>query len=214
MSKLFSSAALLCAVMFLGSCGTLPTSTTSTGSSSSSSSTSGLASLLGNALGGLLSNSSSVKQADLVGTWKYQAPDCRFESENLLKQAGGEIAAQEVEAKMSEAFSKVGIVKGSCQMAFDNSGNWSMAMGSKNISGTYTFTESNRQIVLSGALGLVNMTGVVCKNGQNLSVLFDSQKLLTLISLAGSLSNNATVKTVSSILGSYDGMKVGFEMGK
>ena len=32
----------------------------------------------------------------IVGTWTYQAPECQFESDQLLAKAGGEIAAKEV----------------------------------------------------------------------------------------------------------------------
>lgn len=53
---------------------------------------------LGNLLGQLLNNSSTLTQDDLVGTWKYQSPDCVFESENLLAKAGGEVAAQKSRA--------------------------------------------------------------------------------------------------------------------
>lgn len=215
MKKTFYGVALLSLLLTLEGCGTTPSATSSVASSASSASNAtGLASLLGNTWGAIIGNSASVKQADLLGTWNYQAPDCRFESENLLKQAGGEIAAKEVEAKMSEAFSKVGITKGACQFTFAENGNCSVTMGGRTISGTYTFGESTRQLAISGAFGLLNMTGVVCRNGKSLSILFDSQKLLSLISVVGSLSHNAAVKSMSSILGSYDGMKVGFEMKK
>lgn len=30
----------------------------------------------------------------IVGTWTYQAPECQFESDQLLAKAGGEIAAK------------------------------------------------------------------------------------------------------------------------
>ena len=53
---------------------------------------------LGNLLSQLLNNSSTLTQDDLVGTWKYQSPDCVFESENLLAKAGGEVAAQKIES--------------------------------------------------------------------------------------------------------------------
>ena len=36
----------------------------------------------------------------IVGTWTYQAPECQFESDQLLAKAGGEIAAKEVEEKI------------------------------------------------------------------------------------------------------------------
>lgn len=213
MRKMYFWAVLLSTVCILSSCGTTnPASKTSNQATSTSNGTA--SSGLGNLLGALLGNSSEVKKADLIGTWNYEAPDCRFESENLLKQAGGEIAAKQVEAKLSEAFSKVGIVKGTCKLEFTENGTCKVIMGGHTINATYVFDEATRQLTLSTAFGLANMTGTVYKSGKKISVLFDGQKLLTLISWAGSLSSSTTVKSVSSILGSYDGMLVGLELVK
>ena len=75
--------------------------------------------------------------------------------------------------------------------------------------------EENRLVTFTGALGLTSFSATVCKSGSNkLSLLLDGDKLLSLVSLVGSYSNSTTVKTLSSLLGSYDGMKVGMELSK
>ena len=45
----------------------------------------------------------------IVGTWTYQAPECQFESDQLLAKAGGEIAAKEVEEKLQTIYDKIGL---------------------------------------------------------------------------------------------------------
>ena len=42
----------------------------------------------------------ATTQSSLIGTWSYVGPDCQFESDNILTQAGGEVAASKVEEKM------------------------------------------------------------------------------------------------------------------
>ena len=42
----------------------------------------------------------------IVGTWSYQAPECQFESDQLLAKAGGEVAAKEVEEKLPASMKK------------------------------------------------------------------------------------------------------------
>lgn len=49
-----------------------------------------------NAVANKVTTSSGVS---LEGTWKYTAPDCKFESDNFLAQAGGEIASKKWKIK-------------------------------------------------------------------------------------------------------------------
>ena len=44
-----------------------------------------------------------------MGTWSYQAPECQFESDQLLAKAGGEVAAKEVEEKLQTIYDKIGL---------------------------------------------------------------------------------------------------------
>ena len=58
------------------------------------------------------------------------------------------------------------------------------------------------------------MEAYVSKSGNNLSLTFDVTKLMNLISKAGSISGNSSLKTLSKLLESYDGMCAGFELRK
>lgn len=167
-----------------------------------------------NALGSLFGNSTKITKEDLVGTWNYQGPDCRFESENLLKKAGGEIAAKKVEDKLSEMFGKFNIKPGSFSYTFNEDGTYTMKLGRKTVKGKWLFDEEERILTVQGTLGLAKSKAIVCKNGQNISLLYDADKLLTIVTLVGSKINSSAIKAVSSLLGSYDGMKVGFELSK
>ena len=48
----------------------------------------------------------------------------------------------------------------------------------------------------------------------SIELLFKADKLLELIGKLTSTTNNATLKTIGSLAGQYDGMKVGLEMSK
>ena len=64
-------------------------------------------SILSGVANAVVGNSSATTTATLVGTWKYTGPDCKFESDNLLAKAGGEVASARVEEKVSEVFQDV-----------------------------------------------------------------------------------------------------------
>lgn len=59
-----------------------------------------------------VANKVTGESASLTGTWAYVGPDCKFESDNLLAKAGGEVAAKQVEDKMSGVLEKLGFKEG------------------------------------------------------------------------------------------------------
>lgn len=82
--------------------------------------TSGSTSSAGSIISGLLNNvigSGTFSKADLCAhTWKYSKPGCAFTSENLLAKAGGEIAANKVEEKLSTYYKKFGFNSSNTQL--------------------------------------------------------------------------------------------------
>lgn len=170
--------------------------------------------ILGSLLGNILGSGNTVKQVDLIGTWNYVGSDCKFESENLLKQAGGEIAAKTLKVKMDDMFEKVGIKAGAFGYTFNEDGSYSMNLGGRSISGTYTLDEANGKLTLVGMLGLTKMDATVVKSNNQISILYDASKLMQVVTAIGSQSGNATIKTVSTLLDSYEGVKVGFALSK
>lgn len=216
MNKLFISALALSATLMCGSCG-MPANNATNGANTQSS-TAGAGSqaggLLTNLLLGLLGQNTQLSPEALAGTWNYQSPKCVFESENFLMKAGGQVAATQVENKLAETFSKVGIKAGVSSFTFDKEGNYTMVMGGRSINGTYTVDASTNTLKMSALLGLANYTVTAQIAGNNLYLLFDADKLLTLVSGLGSLTKSTTVQSVSSLIGSYDGMKVGFTLVK
>lgn len=67
--------------------------------------------------------------SSIIGTWTYSGPECQFESENLLAKAGGEVAAKEVEEKMTAVYNKVGM--DNIRYTFNEDGTYSYQM--KNV---------------------------------------------------------------------------------
>ena len=120
-----------------------------------------------------------------------------------------------MESKLSETFAKYGFTGSSVSVTFEESGSCQLTAAGHSMPMKYTLDEENRLVTFTGALGLTSFSATVCKSGSNkLSLLLDGDKLLSLVSLVGSYSNSTTVKTLSSLLGSYDGMKVGMELSK
>lgn len=186
--------------------------TTETGTSTATSETAG--SLLGNLLGSFLGQSTTISQSNIVGTWNYQGTDCVFESQNLLAQAGGAVASGKIESQLNTQLAKVGIKQGACSFTFNKDNTYSATIGSRTISGNYRLDTKNKQMTMTYLAGLGTMTPHVAMQNGKLSLLFESDKLLTLMKGVSAISGSSSIKTISSLLGNYEGLYIGLQMSK
>lgn len=181
------------------------------GGSSNSSSSAG-SSIINGILNNVIGSGTFSKQDLCAHTWKYSKPGCAFTSENLLAKAGGEIAANKVEEKLSEYYSKFGFSGSNTYFTFNTDGTFTSKIDGKSWKGNYTFDEKTHAIQLKGML--LSMSGYATKTTNGISLLFDQKKLLNLIKTIGSLKGNSTLSALGTIANNYDGMRVGFEMTK
>lgn len=213
---------------------TTPATTTSNAAASTSATSnagSSIAGILGAVLGGNSNSSSSAGSSIINGilnnvigsgtfskqdlcahTWKYSKPGCAFTSENLLAQAGGEIAANKVEEKLGEYYSKFGFSSSNTYFTFKTDGTFAAKIDGKSWQGNYTFDEKTHAIQMKGLI--LSMSGYATKTTNGISLLFDQKKLLNLIKTIGSLKGNSTLSALGTIANNYDGLRVGFEMTK
>lgn len=207
------------------------TSNAATSSSTTSNAGSAVAGILGAVLGGNSTSSSSAGSSIINGilnnvigsgtfskqdlcahTWKYSKPGCAFTSENLLAKAGGEIAANKVEEKLGEYYSKFGFSGSNTYFTFKTDGTFAAKIDGKSWQGNYTFDEKTHAIQMKGLL--LSMSGYATKTTNGISLLFDQTKLLNLIKTMGALKGSSTLSAIGTIANNYDGMRVGFEMTK
>lgn len=207
------------------------TSNATTSTSATSNAGSAVAGILGAVLGGNSNSSSSAGSSIINGilnnvigsgtfskqdlcahTWKYSKPGCAFTSENLLAKAGGEIAANKVEEKLGEYYSKFGFSGSNTYFTFKTDGTFAAKIDGKSWQGNYTFDEKTHAIQMKGLL--LSMSGYATKTTNGISLLFDQTKLLNLIKTMGVLKGSSTLSAIGTIANNYDGMRVGFEMTK
>ena len=181
------------------------------GGNSTSSSSAG-SSIINGILNNVIGSGTFSKQDLCAHTWKYSKPGCAFTSENLLAKAGGEIAANKVEEKLSEYYSKFGFSGSNTYFTFNTDGTFAAKIDGKSWQGNYTFDEKTHAIQLKGLL--LSMSGYATKTTNGISLLFDQKKLLNLIKTMGALKGSSTLSAIGTIANNYDGMRVGFEMSK
>ena len=130
----------------------------------------------------------------LYGTWSYNQPGIKLSSStNTLSDLTASAATSTLQSKMAKYYEKVGIKAG----------------------GTFTFDAASNQLTLQYNTGLLKLGAInayAYMNGGNLQILFPMDKLLTLLTALG--STNSSLSTVTSLLKSYDSVKIGFEFSK
>lgn len=181
------------------------------GGNSNSCSSAG-SSIINGILNNVIGSGTFSKQDLCAHTWKYSKPGCAFTSENLLAQAGGEIAANKVEEKLGEYYSKFGFSSSNTYFTFKTDGTFAAKIDGKSWQGNYTFDEKTHAIQMKGLL--LSMSGYATKTTNGISLLFDQKKLLNLIKTMSALKGSSTLSALGTIANNYDGMRVGFEMTK
>ncbi|MDO4164849.1 MAG: DUF4923 family protein [Bacteroides sp.] len=151
--------------------------------------------------------------SSMTGTWSYTGSALEFESDNLLTKAGGSVAASTVESKLDEQLTKIGITEGKLSFTFNTDSTFTATANSKNISGTYSYSSSTEKVKLKFAK-VVSVSADVNLSSSSMDLLFDADKLLTVLTYLSSKSSNSTLQTISSLAESYDGMLVGFSLSK
>lgn len=151
--------------------------------------------------------------ADMIGSWTFTGSALEFESDNLLQKAGGSVAAGAVEKKLDEFLGKVGIKAGEMSFTFEADSTFQTTIRGKNLGGTYSYDEASKKVNLKFSKLLNIKTTVNCTSEQ-MELLFPSDKILDLLTFLTSKSNNSTLKSISSLADSYDGMMLGFTLKK
>lgn len=156
----------------------------------------------------------------IVGTWEYVGPDCKFESDNLLTQAGGEIAAKKVEEQMSNYLSKLGFEE-KTTFVFNSDSTYTSTVNGKSVNGTYSYNKSTKGLTLKTKLGIkfnAQVSNSILNGVDKMGLLFKADKLMslaqTVTGAAAGYSSNSALSTVNTVLSEYDGLMLGFEMKK
>ena len=165
-------------------------------------------SLLTGVIGALIGNN---VQSSIVGTWVYSGPSVEFESSNLLAQAGGLVASNQLKTKISPYYEKLGIKPGAVVMQFNADNTCVIQVSGKTQTANYVYDSAAHTLKITGQnLGLSFGTAYATVSPTQLSLTFDSSKLLSTAQTIATASKNSTLTSISDLSKSFNGMKTGF----
>ena len=174
---------------------------------------SGVDSALG-IIGGLLGKT-DVTIDQRVGTWQYKRPAVAFQSDNVLKKAGGMAAANAIENKILPYYKMLGIT--GLTLKIEQDGKFTFTIKNIPAKGTIEKGEDGNFIFHFSALGKVNIgkvTAVITSSGSDIDLTFDATKLMDIATKILGATGNSTLNAASSLLNSYEGLNLGFGLSK
>ncbi len=152
-----------------------------------------------------------LTQIAIVGEWHYAAPATKLSSNDTLTSLGGSAISSVVNGKIEDIATKIGIKEGLCSITFNNDNTFSMPIAKKAIDGQYTFDAATHEIVLT--IGkFANIKGKAYINGEELQLLFPTEKFMDFIIALG--SKVSALKSVTSLLEKYDNIELGLAFKK
>ncbi len=155
-------------------------------------------------------------KGDINGTWNYAGSAVKLESEDLVKSTTAGIAATQIEKKLDEFLVKTGLEAGTFSFTFKEDNTFYTTVKEKDFNGTYTLSEDGKTINLKygKSLSSTGITATAQINAETFELLFKADKFLDLIQKLTDNTTNATLKTLGTLAGQYDGMKIGIELKK
>ena len=87
------------------------------------------------------------------------------------------------------------------------------------LKGTYSVNPEDKTVTLRYTVGnkkltVSTLTAHVVLSGNELTLLFNADKLLKFLSTVSSISSNTTLKAINKLASEYDGMMLGFDLKK
>lgn len=167
-------------------------------------------------LSGVISNvvgDKATTESSFKGTWKYSAPACEFKSDNLLAKAGGTAAADKIEERVAPLLKSVGV--NGIVYTFDGKGNYTSKIKKRVTEGTYKFDSKAKTITFTPTIGMA-YTAHVAVQGSTMTLTFEADKLMTTLKTISNATSklSTTAALINTLMNSYSGMRVGFELKK
>lgn len=158
----------------------------------------------------------SKDEAVITGTWQFSGTAVELESKDILKKAAAKLAVETIEKKLDETIAKIGITPGLFAFTFNEDKSFIVGFKKKEIKGTYTLSEDKKKLTLTfGRFTKLGTMEVITDLGsKELDLMFKADNLLELLGKITSEGNSDSMKTLSTLVGAYEGINLGLELSK
>lgn len=146
------------------------------------------------------------KEKELIGTWIYTEPQIVYEGNDALAS----MAIATIKGQVPALAEKFGVVAGR-DYAVVKKSKITAVSGERKANATYTYIPSAGKAIVTGEHNgkKIIVTGYVTMKDGKVTVLFDANELLAIVSQTQKFKENTTLQMMASVIQSYPGIKVG-----
>lgn len=154
---------------------------------------------------------SSLSPSDITGDWTYTGSAIELQSDNVLQKAGGSVLTSGIKSKIDTQLTKLGISEGTTEINFGADSVATFKVKNKTKTANYSISDDSIVFTIGG---IETKPVYVSISGSTMTLTADADSMLTVISYISSATNNSTLKSLSSIADSYDGLRLGITLKK
>ena len=167
---------------------------------------------------GTLVEELDVIPENIAGTWSYSGTAVKLTGDNTLTTAASSLLTGQIEEKLDGYLLKAGLKQDTFSYTFNADSTFTTEFGKLKFPGTYTFSSEGDSIELdygkNGRLGGMTLKAEASVSLNTMELLFNADKLLDFIEKLSSVAGDSGLGAISSLVGQYDGVKIGFELSR
>ena len=99
-----------------------------------------------------------------------------------------------------------------CSITFNSDGTYVFTAGERGVNGTYELNADTKELKMT--FGMFATTAFLVYDAGTINIVYQSDALLRVLKAVGSMSNNATFALLNTLLGQYDGLRIGMAFAK
>lgn len=168
-------------------------------------------SVLGSIFDAIMGNQ-PLQQERMIGQWSYKGTAVAFQSENLLKKAGGEVVATEVERKFDQSLQKIGVTSANTYFVFNQDSTYQAKVAGIKLAGKYTLQPQQRKVRLTYLMGLATLDADIALSNDRMQLLMEGDAMLRLMKTLSQFTDNSSVAVLGKMADMYDGLLLGFDL--
>lgn len=145
-------------------------------------------------------------EKEVLGTWIYTEPQIVYEGSDALAS----LAISTLKGQIPGLAQKFGVVPGQDYVTIKKSKILAVSAGKK-ANATYTYIPSTGKAIITGEHNgkKIIVTGYATIKDGLVTVLFDANELVAILSQTNAYKENSTLQMMASVIQSYPGIKVG-----
>ena len=155
--------------------------------------------------------------ANLTGTWRYVNPALQLKHDGALMNVAGTAATSELEGKLKDFLARAGVQEGLFGYVFAEDSTFTSDLKGMKLKGTYEAHEAEGTVTLRYKVAkwdVLSLTADVVLTGEQLTLLFEADKLLDFLAKVSSISGGTVMQAVNKLATTYEGLMLGFDLEK